>query len=155
MAHFEFGTQELRNSGLKFPEFLSFKLIRPRNSETSHYTKCPRLGELPPYAAFIPMDTELHGKSFALGVLLGAIFVSTATLAGVLIGSRLVTKPHGTSAQTAAVSPDAWEYNLIRGRASSPEMQDRINAAAGEGWDFVAAFPYTDSAYAVMRRLRK
>jgi hypothetical protein len=101
------------------------------------------------------MNTELHGKSFALGVLLGAIFVSTATLAGVLIGSKLTAGSRVSAAAVAAVSPEAWEYSVLRGRPSTPEMQERINAAAAEGWELVAALPYTDAAYAVMRRLRK
>src|SRR5436190_389529 len=101
------------------------------------------------------MNTELHGKSFALGVLLGAVFVSTATLAGVLLGSRLGGSPRGAVSQTAGISGEAWEYNVVRGKPSNPEMQERINAAATEGWELVAALPYTDGAYAVMRRLRK
>lgn len=66
----------------------------------------------------------------------------------------MMWKAKPAPAQLGAVAPEAWEYRVVRGRPPT-EMQERINSAADEGWEFSSAFPYTDSAYAVMRRLKK
>ena len=98
------------------------------------------------------MNTEFSIKSFLVGVLIATLFISTAGIIGGVVISKLRSRQSHVAA--SAVPPQSWEYQVLRGRPPS-EMQDRINMAAAEGWELVSALPYTDSAYAVMRRLKK
>ena len=85
-------------------------------------------------------------KSFVFGALLGAIISFVVTISGGAIVLKMTAASRNHS--------EAWEYKVVRGRPPS-EMEDGVNAAAAQGWDLVAALPYTDSAYAVMRRAKK
>src|SRR5258705_13729522 len=94
------------------------------------------------------MRTEMDTKNLLLGAVVGAlvagVIIVTAGAAGALIMFK--ARPATVSASLRA---EAWEYQVIRARPPN-DMQQAINAAAAEGWDFAAALPYTDSAYAVM-----
>jgi hypothetical protein len=84
------------------------------------------------------MNKDINVKSLALGAVLGiAVCLSVAAAAN-------------------ANAPTNWEYRLISARVFQNELQNGINGAVSEGWEFVSASPYVDQyGFAVLRREKK
>ncbi len=84
------------------------------------------------------MNPRIDLKSLTLGAVLGTI-VCLCVAAAANVGS-----------------PTVWEYRLIPARVFQNELQNGINGAVAEGWEFVSASQYVDQyGFAVLRREKK
>lgn len=87
-----------------------------------------------------PQNRKFDIKSLLLGAALGA---------GIVLS---------VAAATESRERATWEYKVVVGTVLSNDgkLEDGLNGAAAQGWDFVSASPIRDQyGFAVMRREKK